>query len=139
MSMHIYEHEHMLVVSLPRNAEIIPSLIEVLRKKNMPSASIWGIGAVHDIVLGYYDLDTKTYTRIPLPGGWELVSCHGTVSTKDEDFIAHLHVVVSNIKGETRGGHLFEGKIHAAGEFVILPGSIPMKRNYNENIGLPLL
>ena len=137
--MRIYEQGHLFFVSLEPGEEIVESFRQLTNMRDWPAAAIWGIGAITDIVLGYYDLKHRRYFEIPLDGEWELASCHGTVSTRDHQPLPHLHVVVSNKDGETRGGHLFRGKISAAGEFVVLPLPSAMIRRYNERIGLALL
>lgn len=137
--MRIYEQGYVYVVSIAPGEEILTTLRTLVESRDWPAAAVWGIGAAHKIVLGYYRLHEKKYVKIPLEGEWELVSCHGTISTKDHQPFPHLHVVVSNEKGETRGGHLFEATISAAGEFVIHPLPSAMVRKHDDRIGLALL
>lgn len=137
--MRIYEQGFVVVVSLPPETEVLDALKHLMLVRTWPSAAVWGIGALHDIQIGYFDKEARIYHKLQLEGDWELAACHGTISTKERDPFPHIHVVLSNIHGETRGGHLFRGKISAAGEFVVLPLPSTLPRKLDERTGLPLI
>ena len=62
----------------------------------------------------------------------------GNISIKEGKYFSHSHITFSNNKFEIFGGHLFDAKITAAGEFVMIPGKKSINREMNSNIGLPL-
>ena len=137
--MRVYPQDSVWVVSVEPGERIPDQLVEWMQHQGWPAAAVWGIGAVRDPVLGYYAVARRTYVRYHLDGEWELVACHGTLSTRDDTPVLHLHVVLSDPEGQTRGGHLFAATISAAGEFVVYPLPNPMHRQWNAQIGLHLL
>ena len=60
------------------------------------------------------------------------------ISLKDGNYFCHTHINFSDTNYRLFGGHLFDAKITAAGEFVIIPGKKDINRKMNTNIGLPL-
>ena len=137
--MRVYEQGWVVVVSLPPETEVLSALTQLYTARVWPAAAVWGIGALHEIRLGYYRRRERKYHTWDLDGDWELVACHGTISTKEREPVLHLHVVVSNDRGETQGGHLVRGKVSAAGEFVVMPLPAALPRTYDDAVGLPLL
>ena len=51
---------------------------------------------------------------------------------------SHTHINFSDKEFNVFGGHLFHGKISAAGEFIMTIGKKPINRLLNNNIGLSL-
>jgi predicted DNA-binding protein with PD1-like motif len=70
----------------------------------------------------------------------EIVSLYGNISLKDGKPFAHVHVVLSDAKGNGRGGHLLPGRTPVfACELIIeeFDGEPPVRLN-DENTGLAL-
>lgn len=137
--MKVYAQGPVWVVSVEPDEPVLDCLLEAARQHGWVAAALWGIGAVRDAMIGYYTVEEKRYIQIRLPGDWELVACHGTLSTREGKPFWHLHVVLSDREGHTRGGHLFEARVGGAGEFVVLPLPHPMVRQKDERTGLYLL
>ena len=51
---------------------------------------------------------------------------------------SHTHITFSDTDYKVFGGHLFDAKITAAGEFIMQLGSENINREINLGIGLPL-
>ncbi|NOZ08436.1 MAG: DNA-binding protein [FCB group bacterium] len=130
--------EHQIFVSLRPGDDVVGSLTEVAERESLRSGLILGIGAVRDVVLGYYDLEKQDYCRRRFSGSFELLGFTGNISFRDELLFIHPHVTLSGENFKVIGGHLFEGVISAAGEFVILPGSLKISRKPDPDIKLPL-
>ena len=101
-------------------------------------AWIHGIGAMENPEIGYYSLETKSYHHKIFSGDYELTSLLGNITIKGEKYFPHTHITFSDTNYQVFGGHLFDAKITAAGEFVIIPGKKNIKREMNPDIGLPL-
>ena len=101
-------------------------------------AWINGIGALENPEIGYYSLKTKSYHRKVFSGDYELTSLIGNISIKEEKYFSHSHITFSDNNYQVYGGHLFDAKITAAGEFVMIPGNKRINREMNTDIGLPL-
>ena len=101
-------------------------------------AQINGIGALENPEIGYYSIKTKSYHRKVFSGDYELTSLMGNISIKDGKYFSHSHITFSDNNYQIYGGHLFDAKITAAGEFVMIPGNKRINREMNADIGLPL-
>ena len=97
-----------------------------------------GIGAIENPEIGYYSLKDKTYHRKQFIGEYELTSLIGNITIKDGKPFSHTHITFSNTNFQVFGGHLFDAKITAAGEFVMIPGNKDIIREMNSDIGLSL-
>ncbi len=119
--------------------ELINKTLELYAKSNeIGCAWINGIGAIEDPEIGYYSLEKKSYNKKVFSGYYELTSLIGNITIKEGESFSHTHITFSDIKYQIFGGHLFDAKITAAGEFVIIQGNKNIKRKMNAEIGLPL-
>ena len=73
----------------------------------------FGLGAVQDAELYFYDQDTKEYDAIEFDEPLEVAACVGNVSWLDGDRFAHTHAVCSREDGSTIAGHLNSGTVFA--------------------------
>ena len=60
------------------------------------------------------------------------MSLTGNLNKQDDDYILHLHAVLSDEKKNTIGGHFIEGKISITAEIVILKTTLDLKRILNK-------
>ena len=105
---------------------------------NIGCAWLNGIGAVEDPEIGYYSLNTKSYHRKVFSGDYELTSLIGNITIKEGKYFSHTHITFSDSNYQVYGGHLFDAKITAAGEFIMMRGDKNINREMNLEIGLPL-
>ena len=97
-----------------------------------------GIGALENPEIGYYSIKDKKYHRKQFTGEFELTSLIGNITMKEGNPFAHTHITFSDTDYQVYGGHLFDAKITAAGEFLIQIGTEGITREMNHSIGLPL-
>ena len=117
----------------------INKTFEAFAKSNdIGCAHINGIGALENPEIGYYSLKTKSYSHKVFSGHYELTSLLGNITIKDGNYFSHTHITFSDTDYQVFGGHLFDAKITAAGEFVIIPGKKNINRKLDLAIGLPL-
>lgn len=127
---------------LMKGEDILTSIIEYCENNNIFSGYVQGIGAVSNPVLGYFDLETKTYQIIDYDFNAELVNCSGNIARIKEtgEVIIHLHMVVGDPKCQTFGGHVMPNNIiSVTGEFVIIETEGVNYRTKEEEFGLMLL
>ncbi len=117
---------------------VMESLTDVAKKLNITSGWISGIGAIEEVTVGMYHINTKVYDKKQFNDEYELLSLQGNISLKDGTPFVHAHITFSDSKYNAYGGHLFETKIYAAGEFVICKSEGKIKRKMNNFVGLPL-
>ena len=117
----------------------INKTFEAFAKSNdIGCAHINGIGALENPEIGYYSLITKSYSHKVFSGHYELTSLLGNITIKDGNYFSHTHITFSDNNYQVFGGHLFDAKITAAGEFLIIPGKNNINRKLDLAIGLPL-
>jgi len=127
-----------IFLKLENGEEIMNSLKLLSDKENIHCALITGIGAVNEIEIGLFDIKNKEYVKNKLEGDYELTSLQGNISLKDDNSFVHVHVNVSDEKYRVFGGHLFNAKITATGEFIITVFKNKINREYDEKTGLHL-
>ena len=106
--------------------------------KGVGCAWLNGIGALENPEIGYYSINDKSYHRKHFKGEFELTSLIGNITMKEEKPFAHTHITFSDTNYKVFGGHLFDAKITAAGEFIMQLGNDNIIREMNHGIGLPL-
>ena len=106
--------------------------------KGVGCAWLNGIGALENPEIGYYSIKDKKYHRKQFTGEFELTSLIGNITMKEGNPFAHTHITFSDTDYQVYGGHLFDAKITAAGEFLIQMGTEDITREMNHSIGLSL-
>jgi hypothetical protein len=127
------------IVRLATGEEIHTALKELARAERIDAASVEGIGAVYEAVLGYFDREAREYLRRTIPEEMEIVSLSGNLTIKESEPFAHLHVVLGGRSYEAVAGHLFEGRTGATCEIVVRPLAGFVKRTLDPATGLFLL
>ena len=115
---------------------VMETLTSVCKNNGIMNGQISGIGAVKEIEMGVYDLDSKSYLRKQYPDNHELISFQGNITLKDDNPFIHAHITIGNHDLHTRGGHLFEMKVAVVGEFIIRNIESNVHREFDKNIGL---
>jgi predicted DNA-binding protein with PD1-like motif len=124
------------LISIEKNDDVIESILSVVKKGNLHSASISGIGAVKDVTLGIYNTSEKKYDQkhFPVIMSWS----HAWVMYQKKMIrCLFTHTLLMNGPDyRTIGGHLFSAKIAAVGEFVLQPFNTKIVREMNDDVGL---
>ena len=115
---------------------VMETLTSVCKNNGIMNGQISGIGAVKEIEMGAYDLDSKSYLRKQYPDNHELISFQGNITLKEGNPFIHAHITIGNHDLHTRGGHLFEMKVAVVGEFIIRNIESNVHREFDKNIGL---
>jgi predicted DNA-binding protein with PD1-like motif len=114
------------LVRLARGEEIVASLKKMALAEKIQLAMVQGLGAVDDLTVGVFNVETKAYLSNHFTGAFELLSIAGTIDTMKGEFYSHYHIAVADAKGHAFGGHLNSARISGTCELVLtlLPGSI---------------
>ena len=123
-------------ITLSKGDYINKSFEYMAKENNISSAWISGIGACENPEVGYYSLNEKNYYRKIFKGEYEIISLNANISIKDGNIFSHAHISFSDSDYRVYGGHLFDAKIIAAGEFVMFVGQKPIVRQLDKDIGL---
>ena len=125
-----------ILVSIDKGELVNESILNASRINNVSFGWINGIGAISDPELGYYDIHNKKYIKKHFEGDFELTSLIGNITLKDEELFIHSHITFTDLDFKAYGGHLFDCRIAAAGEFIIFKGSEKLERHYSSQVGL---
>ena len=125
--------------AIARGEKIIASLLTYAQQNQLMSASISGLGALKDPILGYYNLPEKKYQYKMFEGLYELISLNGNITKFNNKYIIHAHVALSNKQFHLIGGHLQEATVSVTAEITIIPFDSTYQRKFNSNINLNLI
>ena len=127
------------LLKIERGESVLSTITEFCQTRQIPNATISGLGAVSWLSCGYYALTEKRYYFTVYDELLEVVSLSGNVMLKDGQPFVHLHGVFTNTKNEAFGGHIEEMKVGVVLEVVLTPLSSTISRVLDEQIGLALM
>jgi uncharacterized protein len=120
--------------------EVVKGLTDFAREHRLAGSRLTAIGAFQDVMLGYFDWQTKEYRKIPVHEQVEVLSLVGDVALKpDGSPQLHAHVVVGRSDGTTRGGHLLEAHVRPTLEVVLVESPAHLQRKHDPESGLALI
>lgn len=123
---------------LSKGEKLIDSILEHVKKDEIPSGTFSAVGAVKNIRLGFYHLHSKSYEEKVLPGDHELLNLSGNIAWKDSAPIVHCHIVVGDTNFQVLGGHLFEAEVAVTVEVFLSVQSSKIYRRLFPEVGLNL-
>ncbi len=102
------------LVRVKHDSEMINFVTELAEKNAIMTATFTAIGALKCAKLGFYDQEKHEYLETLLLAPQEIASCVGNISIKEGEPFVHAHAVLADRNGNTKAGHLLEGKVFAA-------------------------
>lgn len=131
-----------LMGRLEKGEDLLQALARICRDEKITLARLEAIGAVTGALVGYYDQEKREYRYTSFPGGREIVSLTGNVSLLDGEPMVHAHIALADREGRVVGGHLGEGTVVFACEYLIeeleTPDGAGLERSFDEATGLKL-
>jgi uncharacterized protein len=118
---------------------VIEPLLAFARSHEIAAASLTGIGAFERATLGYFDMQKRDYTRIPIDEQVEVVSLVGNIARGDEGPKLHAHLVVAKQDGTAHGGHLLDGVVRPTLEVMLVETPAHLRRRMDPATGLALI
>jgi predicted DNA-binding protein with PD1-like motif len=106
-------------------------------EEGIDSAFFFGLGAVQDATLMFYDQDDHEYEPVEFDEPLEVVPAVGNVSWLDGERFAHTHVALSREDGTTIAGHL-DSATTFAGELYLRAFEARLERDHDEVTDLDL-
>ena len=85
-----------VVARIDRGEEVLSALKDIALRENIKLAAVSALGATDDFTVGVFNVQQKQYHANRFQGAYEIVSLTGTVTTKDGEFYAHLHMCAGN-------------------------------------------
>ena len=125
-----------ILLSVDKGEYVNKALLETAKKNNITFGWINGIGAIFDPEVGYFDVKKKEYVKKIIKGEYELISLLGNITYKESELFVHSHITFTDTDFRAYGGHLFDCRVAAAGEFIIFIGEEKISRTYCDKVGL---
>ena len=124
------------LINIDKDEKVVETLTRFCKENRIKNAKLSGIGAVKKTEIGADDLPKKEYIKREYSEFLELLSLEGNGALKDGEPFIHAHVVLSDHKMQTLGGHLFETTVGVAGEFFLTQFDGNAYRELKPDIGL---
>ncbi|WP_336326767.1 PPC domain-containing DNA-binding protein [Halovenus sp. HT40] len=105
--------------------------------EGIDAAFFFGLGAVQDATLLFYDQDTQEYEPIEFDEPFEVAPAVGNISWLEDERFAHTHVALSREDGSTVAGHL-DTATTFAGELWVREFDTTLEREHDEVTDLDL-
>jgi predicted DNA-binding protein with PD1-like motif len=106
-------------------------------EEGIDAAFFFGLGAVQDAVLSYYDQDDQEYYDIEFDEPLEVVPAVGNISWLNDERFAHTHVTLSREDGSVVAGHL-DSATTFAGELYVREFDTELERAHDDVTDLDL-
>lgn len=102
------------LIRVEHDLDIVGFIASFAKKYEIKAATFTAVGALKSGQLGFYDQQKHVYLEETISVPVEIASCIGNISIKEGEPFVHAHAVLSYVGGETKAGHLLEGKVFAA-------------------------
>lgn len=127
------------VIRLERGDEIIDSLKTLVEKEKIKGGFFYGLGAVKNVSLGYFDVEKKEYKEKSFEQDFELTSIVGDVAFSGDKLIVHAHVTLAGEDFKVVAGHLNKATVTATTEIVFNPVEGKLSKKIDPITGLNLM
>jgi len=128
------------VVILDTDEEILGSLKEFAKERNLSDRSFKAIGALRSVELGWFDWEAKKYkTAVKLDEQVELLSLIGDIAVKDGPPQVHAHMVVGRSDGTAHGGHLLRAIVRPTCELILTESPEHLQKQMDADSGQALI
>ena len=108
------------------------ALLDFARKNKIRGCWFSGFGAFKNPTLGFYDRAKDKYLTKKFKGVFEALSLTGNISVSKKGQVVHNHVVLSDRRYKTIGGHLVSAEVGVTLE-VFLTTLPPMCRDISRS------
>ncbi|MFT4944769.1 MAG: putative DNA-binding protein with PD1-like motif [Halovenus sp.] len=105
--------------------------------EGVDAAFFFGLGAVQDAELLFYDQDEKQYEAVGFDEPFEMTPAVGNISWLDDERFAHTHATLSREDGSVIAGHL-ESATTFAGELYVREFETRLEREHDPVTDLDL-
>jgi uncharacterized protein len=127
-------------VVLETGEEVLESLLRFAASHRILAAQLTAIGAFQDVVLLYFDWETKDYRRIPVREQVEVASLIGDIAQSPSGGPAlHIHLVVGKRDGSAMAGHLGEAHVRPTLGVIVTESPAHLRKVKDAETGLALI
>lgn len=127
------------IIVLDPGEELHQVLSDYAKTNGLQSGWIQAIGTAKNVVLGFYDKDTKQFKWQEFNQTLEIVSLSGNLSVVDGEPYWHIHGVFSGSDYTPIAGHVKELVVGLTCEVYFRSIKSPLTRRFDDHTGLNLL
>jgi hypothetical protein len=114
-------------------------LLEFIKKYEIKSGFMTGLGACEDLKLGYFDAVKGEYKDKAFKAEYEVTNLSGNIAWAADEPIAHVHITLSDEHFQAVAGHLWSGIVSGTVEIYITVFDEKITRAEDPETGLKLL
>jgi predicted DNA-binding protein with PD1-like motif len=127
-------------VILETGDEVQACMKAFITAQNIRAAQFTAIGAFRDVVLLYFEWESKKYRKTAIDEQVEVASLIGDVATTPAGEPAvHIHVVVGRRDCSALAGHLGEAHVRPTLEILLTESPAHLQKRFDEDSGLALI
>lgn len=127
------------ILALKLGENLFDAILRCADAANLKSATISGLGALDDVTVAYYNLDTKQYQTKLFTGMYELISLNGNITLVEGKRFIHIHAALGTENYDVVGGHIMSATVGPSAEISIIPLASAIHREYDSETGLKLM
>lgn len=132
-------HRSDYIVKLEVGDKVHDAILDFCEREGVKTGWITGLGAIKDISLGYYNLDTKSYGFQKYSQIYEVMGLIGNIALLDDKPFLHIHTSISDENNQTFSGHLEYATVGVTLELHITAYKVTITRLFEDVVGLKLL
>jgi uncharacterized protein len=132
-------HKADYIVKLEVGDKVHEAILDFCAKEGVETGWITGLGAIKDISLGYYNLNTKQYGFQKYSEIYEVMGLIGNIALVDNKPFLHIHTSISDENNQTFSGHLEFATVAVTLELRITAYRESISRLFEDAVGLRLL
>lgn len=128
------------LVRLEKGEKLVESLTALVKKENIPSCWLNGVGGAQSAEIGFYHLDKKKYEFKAIGELMEITGLQGNLAWSDAEPVWHIHGTFSKSDLSVIGGHVKELVVGGTCEVMLHEWyGDNLTRTQSDEIGLKLL
>lgn len=126
-------------IRLNPDQEIVSTLQEFCKERQITLGTIQGIGSLKSVTLGFFNPETKEYQEKTFKEFMEMTNLSGNITVKDGIPLLHLHTTVAGDNYKALAGHMAKAEISLTGEIIIDAVKGKIEKTYDKATGLNLM
>jgi predicted DNA-binding protein with PD1-like motif len=119
--------------------EIAAELQRFAEENHLAGSHFTAIGALSDVVLAWFEWQTREYRKIPVREQVEVLSLIGDIADDRGKPKVHAHLVIGKSDGTAHGGHLIEAHVRPTLELILTESPRHLQRRFDPASGLALI
>jgi len=124
------------ILVLNSGDNLLESITQCARDAKLTSASISGLGQLHNPTLAYFTSNPQDKpTLTTMKGYYELASLNGNITNNENQYYTHAHAVLADKKFHGIAGHVNDAEVGLTAEITIVPFAAPVQRTVDPKTG----